>query len=152
MAEIIPIIIGPILQSCETPLKAKAVDGDQANGPEINLDSDEEEDGEVLDIDIENADEQTTAIHCLGNLSMNCPGLMQPHLEQICKKFQEVGDYDAGNVKFHVYAYEIVLKRNLCLSYLQIAFGQFKLALGREDSDQKYGWTPGFPVQEPLPA
>ena len=45
MAEIIPIIIGPILQSCDTPLKVKAAEsGDlsQANGPELNLDSDEE--------------------------------------------------------------------------------------------------------------
>jgi len=41
----------------------------------FDLDSDSD-DNEVVHMDLEGIDEQTSAIHCLGNLSLNCSGLM----------------------------------------------------------------------------
>ena len=137
MAEIIPVIVGPIIESCDTPIQAKTKGGDEAQGPEFDLDSDDSDDMEIVEIDMEGVDDQTSAIHCLGNLSLNCSGLMQPYLEQVCKKFQEVGEYSHENVRYHV-----------CLSLCQIAFGQLRLALGKQDSDDKFEWQAGFPVQQ----
>ena len=107
---------------------------------EFDLDSDSGDDDEMLfNIDVEAIDEQTSAIHCLGNLSLNCSALMQPYLEQICEKFKVLANYMHENIRYHV-----------CLSLTQIAFGQLRLALGKQDSDDKMDWTPGLPGQ-PLP-
>lgn len=59
--------------------------GDSKKGaPEggFDLDSDDNEDEfEDINIDMNFLDEKTGAIHCLGNLALNCPKLMYPHLE-----------------------------------------------------------------------
>ena len=86
MAPIIPMILDTILESTETKIAGKEVEKGKKED-EFDLDSDEEddEDGIMLQLDIEAIDEQVSAIHCLGNLCLNCSELMQPHLERICK-------------------------------------------------------------------
>ena len=90
----------------------------------------------IVGIDLEGIDEQSSAIHCLGNLSLNCSSLMQPYLEEVCAKLKVLGDYMHENIRYHV-----------CLSLTQIAFGQLRHCLGKQDSDEKLEWTSGLPVQ-----
>ena len=91
--------------------------------PSVEFDLDSDSDGEdemMFGLDLDGIDEQTSAIHCLGNLSLNCSALMQPYLPQICEKFKILGDYMHENVRYHV-----------CLSYTQIAFGLLRFHLGK---------------------
>jgi len=57
-------------------------------------------------MDLEGIDEQTSAIHCIGNLALNCSGIMHQYLPQICERFKLLGGYVHENVRYHV-----------CLSY-----------------------------------
>ena len=141
MAPIIPMILDQILESTETKVASQEVDTEK-KADEFDLDSDEEdeEEGIMLQLDYEAIDEQVSAIHCLGNLSLNCSGLMQPHLERICEKLKSLGGFVHENVRYHV-----------SLSLTQIAFGLLRLALGKQDSDDKFRWEPGFPPKEALP-
>lgn len=99
MANLIPRIIPAILEACETKvgMEPKLQEADQ-----FDLDSDSDDDEAVIGIDLEGIDEQTSAIHCLGNLSLNCSGLMQPYLEEVCTKLKVLGDYMHENVRYHV--------------------------------------------------
>jgi len=117
-----------------------AVQVEKEGGAEFDLDSDEE-DGEEMVMDLEGIDEQVAAIHCLGNLSLYCSGIMQPHLERVCEVLLKIGAYVHDNVRYHT-----------CLTLTQIAFGQLRLAMGKQDSDDKIEWIAGLPVQQPLPA
>ena len=92
-------------------------------------------------LDMEGIDEQVSAIHCLGTLSLYCAGLMQPYIEQVVAQLQKVCQYAHENVRYHT-----------CLSLTQIGFGIVKLNLGKQDTDEKLEWKGGLPVQEPLPA
>jgi len=137
MANIIPMIIEPILLATETqvvgedPTKKAA---DQA--AEFDLDSDDEDSEDfVMQYDLEGVDEQVSAIHCLGNLSLNCSALMQPYLERICEKLKHLGGYVHENVRYHI-----------CLTFTQIVFGQLRFHLGKQDSDDKLDWTAGLPI------
>ncbi len=42
-------------------------------------DDGEDEDEMMFGLDLEGIDEQTSAIHCLGNLSLNCGALMHQY-------------------------------------------------------------------------
>lgn len=65
-------------------------------------------------------DEQTSAIHCLGNLSLNCSAIMQPYLPTIVEKFSQLGGFFHENVRYHI-----------CLSLTQIGFGLLRFKLGK---------------------
>ena len=65
---------------------------------------------------------------------------MQPYLEQVCAKLKNLGGFVHENVRYHV-----------CLTLTQIAFGQLRFVLGRQDSDEKIEWASGLPVQVGLP-
>lgn len=135
MAPILPVILEPILAATEKEafLETKA---ERQGAGEFDLDSDDEDDEEVmLQYDLEGVDEQVSAIHCLGNLCLNCSGLMQPYLERICQQLKKVGSYVHENVRYHC-----------CLTFTQIAFGQLRFHLGRSESDDKLEWTAGLPV------
>ena len=104
---------------------------EEESDDEFSLDSDEDGDVDIqqVEIDVEGLDEQISAVHCLGNLSLNCSQLMQPYLEQICKKMSELGDHFHENMRYHV-----------CLTLTQICFGQLRFCLGKQDSDDKLEW------------
>ena len=100
MDTIIPIIIEPILEACETKLIAQSHEHEE-EGAEFDLDSDDE-DGEVVGFDLEGTDEQVSAIHCIGNLCLYCSGIMQPYLEKVCEKFKDAGENVHENVRYHI--------------------------------------------------
>lgn len=133
MSQLIPMIVPKILEACDTKVAIQPKIEEAEDG--FDLDSDEDDDDDVVQMDLEGIDEQTSAIHCLGNLSLNCSGLMQPYLEQICNKLKELGDMVHENVRYHV-----------CLTFTQIAFGQLRLCLGKQDSDERLEWKAGLPV------
>lgn len=135
MSNIIPIIIESILNACDTKVEMEDA-SEKAPTAEFDLDSDDEDGDEMMiGLDLDGIDEQTSAIHCLGNLSLNCSGIMQPYLPQICEKFAKLGGYLHENIRYHV-----------CLSYTQIAFGLLRLHLGKQDSDDKLEWAAGLPA------
>ena len=77
MANIIPLIIEPILASTETQISGEQVSKKEDQGAEFDLDSDDDDEDEmVMQVDLEGIDEQVSAIHCLGNLSLYCSALM----------------------------------------------------------------------------
>ena len=82
MESIIPVIVPLVLESTNT--KVAAQDPKEA-AKEFDLDSENEDDPDMF-LDLEGVDEQVSAIHCLGNLSLNCSALMQPYLEGIVAK------------------------------------------------------------------
>ena len=135
MSTIIPIVIESILNACDT--KVNMEDAIEEQGPaEFDLDSDSEGDDDMMiGLDLDGVDEQTSAIHCLGNLSLNCSVIMQPYLPQICEKFSKLGGYIHENIRYHI-----------CLSYTQIAFGLLRMHLGKQDSDEKLDWVAGLPA------
>jgi len=111
MAPIIPLILEPILAATEKEAVIEVKN--EKTAAEFDLDSDEDDDEDVMmEYDLEGVDEQVSAIHCLGNLSLNCSGLMQPYLERICEQLKKVGTYVHENVRYHC-----------CLTFTQIAFG-----------------------------
>ena len=107
----------------------------------FSLDSDSD-DGEVagIDIDPDFLDEKCSAVHAIGNLALNCSGLMHPHLERVCKVLEEMGFFYHENVRYHV-----------CLTLTQISFGLLRLNLGNQDRDDRFSWEKGIPVKTPLP-
>lgn len=107
----------------------------------FSLDSDSEE-GDIagIDIDPEFLDEKCAAVHAIGNLALNCSGLMQPHLERVCKILEELGSYYHENVRYHV-----------CLTLTQISFGLLRLSNGTQDIDERFSWKKGLPVETVLP-
>ena len=120
MATIIPMILDPIIEATETKISAVKVDQDEK---EFDLDSDEEDDEEIM-MDLEGIDEQVAAIHVLGNFSLYCSAIMQPHLPRVCETLLKLGSYVHENVRYHA-----------CLSLTQIGFGMLRAALGQQDSD-----------------
>lgn len=80
MAPIIPIVIQHILDACDTPVSLEEA-RPKASTPEFDLDSDSDDSNDMmLQMDLEGIDEQTSAIHCIGNLSLNCSAIMHPYL------------------------------------------------------------------------
>ncbi len=114
MAPIIPLIIEHILSSTETQICGEEVDKKGDQGAEFDLDSDDDDDGDdmIMQYDLEGVDEQVSAIHCLGNLSLYCSELMQPYMTRIWEKLQNLGGYVHENVRYHI-----------CLTFTQMAFG-----------------------------
>ncbi len=55
-----------------------------------------------IDIDTNFIDEKAAAIHALGNIAMNCSGLMFPYLEKVVNALMEVGFYLHSNIRYHV--------------------------------------------------
>ena len=80
MESIIPVIVPLVLESTNTKVAAEGPNDGKAATAEFDLDSDQDDDPDMF-LDLEGVDEQVSAIHCLGNLSLNCSGLMQPYLE-----------------------------------------------------------------------
>ena len=69
----------------------------------FSLDSDSEEENVVgLDLDSNFLDEKAAAIHALGNICLNCSGIMQPHMDRVMKSLKEVEMYFHENIRFHV--------------------------------------------------
>lgn len=85
MAPIIPTIIEPILTEVGAELALKTAPKEKKD---FSLDSDSE-DEEVLGLDVEGIDEKTAAIHALGNLYLNCSGILAPYLERIVKVLKD---------------------------------------------------------------
>ena len=132
MAQIVPVIIEPIISSTAN----KVVEVDVAKDEdEFDLDSDDDHDHDHVMMDLEGIDEQVAAIHALGNLCLYCSGLMQPHLQRISEAMLNIGQYVHENVRYHT-----------CLTLTQIAIGMMRLAKGMQDSDDKFEWTAGIPV------
>jgi len=81
MAPIFDKVLEQIIATCisEEGIKSQGEKKDK-----FSLDSDSEEE-EIVGIDVNTnfIDEKSSAIHCLGNLSMNCMDLMMPHMEKI---------------------------------------------------------------------
>lgn len=127
MAQIIPMIIEPILAATETQISSVKVDNKEG-GAEFDLDSEDDDDEEIM-MDLEGVDEQVAAVHALGNLSLYCSGIMQPHLERVCEALLKLSAYEHENVRYHV-----------CLTLTQIGFGILRLSLGKQDSDDKIEW------------
>lgn len=101
MANLIPIIVPHILESAQT--KVNAAPKMEEAATEFDLDSDDDdEENMMVGVDLEGIDEQVSAIHCLGNLSLYCSGLMQPHLQTICDQIRTLGAHAHDNVKYHV--------------------------------------------------
>jgi len=71
---------------------------------DFSLDSDSDEGEELVGFDINNQfiDEKATAIHALGNISLNCSGLLYPYLEKTVKLILEFGGYVHMNIRYHV--------------------------------------------------
>lgn len=142
MAPIFETVLNEIVKTCESEdgIKETTVAKDKAQGFSLDSDSSDEE---VVGIDVDHnfIDEKASAIHALGNMGLNCAGLMLPHLERVTKVLiDELGFYFHENVRYHV-----------CLTLTQFAFGLLKLTTGKADSDDKYSWTAGLPVAQPLP-
>jgi len=85
-------------------------------------------------------DEKSSAVHCLGNLALHCPGVIQPYMERIMKTLEDLSAYFHENIRYHV-----------CLTYAQIAMGLLKNNTGKADTDDHFFWKKGLPVQIPLP-
>ena len=141
MAHILPVIIDPILESCESKITEQ-----EDKQPTDNSDSDEDksdDESDQCDIDEGDLDEQTAAIHCLGSLALYCSGALQPYLDRVHAQFTKLGEQVPEvheNVRYHI-----------CTSYTQIAMGQLYLHQGKQDASEKLQWTPGLPAKEPLP-
>jgi len=131
MAPIFDIVFNRIIKSIEgeegikTGTKKK-----EADDFSLESDSDEgEEDVVELNVDTNFIDEKSSAIHALGNIALNCPGLILPHLEKIVNVLLEVGFYMHENIRYHV-----------CLTLTQVASGLLRFFTGRTDTEQDYIW------------
>jgi len=141
MAPIFELVLTETLKSCENEdglTEQRAAK--KSEGFSLDTDSDDEEEIVGMNVDYNFIDEKASAIHAIGNLGINCPALMLPHLGTVMKSLDDLGMYFHENIRYHV-----------CLTLTQIAFGLLRLNTGKADSDEKNHWTPGLPVQQPLP-
>lgn len=141
MAPIFNTVLKEVIKTCESEegLKKQMAEKEKVGG--FSLDSDSEEELVGIDVDTNFMDEKSSAIHCLGNLSLNCSGLMYEHMEYVCKQLtDELGFYFHENVRYHA-----------CLSLTQVAFGLLRLNIGKQDSDDKFFWKAGLPVSIDVP-
>ena len=76
MAPIFNTVLKEVIKTCESEegLKKQMAEKEKVGG--FSLDSDSEEELVGIDVDTNFMDEKSAAIHCLGNLSLNCSGLM----------------------------------------------------------------------------
>ena len=141
MAPIFETVLSQIIKSIESEDGIKAQTKEKPVD-DFSLESDSEEGDEVVGIDIDTnfIDEKSSAIHALGNIALNCPGLMLPHLDRVVNVLMEVGFYLHENIRYHV-----------CLSLTQISFGLLKFFTGRAENDQEHVWEAGLPLKMPFP-
>lgn len=101
MAPIFNIVLDATILACESEEGMQVIEKDKEG---FSLDSDSEEEGDVagIDIDPDFLDEKCAAVHAIGNLALNCSGLMHPHLERVCKVLEELGGYYHENIRYHV--------------------------------------------------
>ena len=107
----------------------------------FSLDSDSE-DEEVVGIDLDSnfLDEKAASIHALGNICLNCAGIMQPYMAKVMETLKTVEMYFHENIRFHVIQ-----------TYTQIAFGLLRLHTGNPDTSERFKWESGLPAKTALP-
>ena len=101
-APILDAVLGPILEVIDANdgLVEKVAEKEKQG---FSLDSDSEDENVVgLDLDSNFLDEKAAAIHALGNICLNCAGIMQPHMDRVMKSLKEVEMYFHENIRFHV--------------------------------------------------
>jgi hypothetical protein len=105
------------------------------------LDSDSEDEADLvgMDVDVNFIDEKSAAVHALGNISLFCPSLILPRMQEIMDVLSEISFYFHENIRYHV-----------CLTYLQIAVGLTK-HFTQSSVEDKFKWSKGLPVKNPLP-
>jgi len=130
MAPIFNVVFDRIIKSIEGEEGIKAI-AKKKEDDDFSLESDSEEGEEVTEINVDTnfIDEKSSAIHALGNIALNCPGLILPHLEKIVNVLMEVGFYMHENIRYHV-----------CLTLTQVASGLLRFFTGRTDTEQDYEW------------
>ena len=101
-APILDSVLQPILEviKADDGLVEKVRDKEKQG---FSLDSDSE-DEEVVGIDLDSnfLDEKAASIHALGNICLNCAGIMQPHMETVMEVLKGVEMYFHENIRFHV--------------------------------------------------
>lgn len=65
-----------------------------------------------MDVDVNFLDEQSAAVHALGNIALFCSSLILPRMQEILDVLSEISFYFHENIRYHV-----------CQTYLQIAVG-----------------------------
>lgn len=134
MAPIFDKVLEQIFATC---VSEEGIQSTTEKKDKFSLDSDSDEE-EIVGIDVNTnfIDEKSSAIHCLGNMSMNCIDLMLPHMDKVLHELKEMSTYFHENIRYHV-----------CLTYTQIAFGLLRHYTGQD----KLNWKKGLPVMVPLP-
>jgi hypothetical protein len=140
-AEIAPIfdkILEEVIKSCnsDSGIKKNLVEKEK-EGFSLDSDSDFEDEIEGVDVDINFLDEKSAAISAMGNLALNCPGLMLPKLKEVLETLDQMKDYFHENIRYHT-----------CLTLTQIAFGLLRHHTNNYD---KFDWKKGLPAQTALP-
>ena len=81
-----------ILKACLSDDGLISKTAEKAKDGGFSLDSDSDEDEEVIGVEMDTnfLDEKSSAIHALGNICINCSGIMQPYMETILKTLEEV--------------------------------------------------------------
>ena len=101
-APILDSVLQPILEviTADDGILEKVTDKKDKG---FSLDSDSE-DEEVVGIDLDSnfLDEKAAAIHTLGNICLNCAGIMQPYMSKVMETLKTVEMYFHENIRFHV--------------------------------------------------
>jgi hypothetical protein len=142
MQPIFETVINQIIKSIESEDGIIPQTESKKKTGDFSLDSDSDE-GEQLvgfDIDTHFIDEKAAAIHALGNIALNCSGLLFPYLEKVVNALMESGFYMHENIRYHV-----------CLTMTQLSFGLLRLFTDQKDSDEKFSWRAGLPAPDQLP-
>lgn len=102
MAPVLSTVLTEIMKSLasEDGIKPQT----QTKQKDFSLDSDSDDGEQVVGFDIDTGfiDEKAAAIHALGNICLNCPSLVFPHLATIITQLQEVAFYLHENIRYHV--------------------------------------------------
>lgn len=123
MAPVLETVIDAVIDACETDEAETKTAEKHREGFSLDTDSD---DDEVIgvDVNLNFLDEKASALHCLGNLAVNCSGVIQPYMERICKTLDDLTLHFHENIRYHV-----------CQTYAQICIGLLRFNTNKADSD-----------------
>ena len=137
MAPIFEKILNELGQSVASEDGIQMQDNSKAAGG-FSLGSDSEDNEPAgITLDTNFIDEKSAAVAGLGNLALNCAGLMKPHMERLLKILGDILMYFHENIRYQV-----------CLTYTQIAFGMMRLASGDPNNEAKFAWQAGLPPKQ----
>ena len=140
-APILDTVLQPILEvACTDDGVVEKVQGKEKKAIPLVSDSEDEE-VVGLGLDSNFLDEKAASIQALGNICLNCAGIMQPHMSIVMETLKQLETYVEDNIRFHVVQ-----------AYAHIAFGLLRLHTGNPDSEENYRWERGLPAKTPLPA